>query len=124
LLAINFSQTSKKKSIIFNFLKGCHDEQLTSDATDYHLFADSLEETGHSFNDSFEYSMEGSTGSDLTQPASKPRAGSKWMPSLQLIKETAISAAAKGRERMAAAGNRPYSSSHVVMVKDEKEADL
>jgi len=98
------------------------EHRLTSDATQhYQSFDASSEETDSVFNDSFEHTIEESTGSNLTQSASKPRAGSKWKPSLQLIKETAVSAAAKGREKMAAGGHR---SSRVVVVKDDDEASL
>jgi len=55
----------------------------------------------------------------------KPHAGSKWKPSVQLIKDTAVSAAPKRKERKAESGHQPYnSSSRVVVVKDDAEASL
>ena len=101
------------------------EERLTDDnAEGYQSFDNPTDETDSAFNDSFEYTIEGSARGDLTQSAGKAHAGSKWKPSLQLIKETAISAAAKGREKIAATGHRSYSSSRVVVLKDDDEASL
>ncbi len=54
----------------------------------------------------------------------KPRSSSAWRPSLQLIKETATAAAARGKERLAVSGNRSKRSSRIVVVKDDDEASL
>lgn len=85
---------------------------------------DTLEETVENvFGNSFENTLDPlqrSTGAATEQLIKKPRSGSSKKPSLQIIRETAIAAAAIGKEKL---GKRTYRSSHVI-VKDDDEDSL